>query len=229
MDDQGTPTTSTSGAGPNPGPERKPSPLALLFSGAGGAVLAVGIGAIINSGNANGHSTLVVTTTVRGPTVTQYEPLSLSEARPCSGTKVAGGPPYEPNNSIAEAYGPMKTGQPIDASLGSPHEAAPTGKDEDFYAFCIGRPATASVQLKKTGCEPETEGFSTDCSEQLHEELIDDSGHTVESAEVGETTQTTITKPLKAGRYYVRIYGGAGSEYELEVSSDGVPLQPTVP
>lgn len=165
------------------------------------------VGVIINPG----HSTLVTTTTVRGPTVTQYEPLNLSGGRPCSGTKVAGGPPYELNNSIAEAYGPMKTGQPIDASLGNSHETA-EGKDEDFYAFCIGRTATASIQLKKTGCEPETQTFSIDCSE-LHEELIDDGGHFVENTEVGETTQATITKPLKAGRDYVRIYGGTGSEY----------------
>jgi hypothetical protein len=195
----------------------------VLFSGAGGAVIAVVIAALIGSGRS-----VVTTETVRGPTITQYVSVSPSGGHPCSGTKVAGGPPYEPNNSIAEAYGPLKSGQPIDASIGSPHESNEGQEDEDFYAFCIGKPASVNAQLRKTGCEKATEAFQTTCY-ALREELINNRGESIETATVGETTQATLAKRLVAGRYYVRVFNAKGAEYELEVSAGNVPLQATVP
>jgi hypothetical protein len=194
-----------------------------LFSGAGGAVLAVVVGVLIGAGH-----TVVSTTTVHGPIVTQYESVSPSGPRPCSGTKVAGGPPYEPNNSIAEAYGPVKAGQQIIGSLGAPHEQSASGGDEDFFAFCISHAAAVNVQLRHTGCEHETEDFHPECGYPLKAELINNRGESVQTATVGDTTQATLAKRLPPGRYYVRIFGGEGSEYELEVSAGAVPLQPTV-
>jgi hypothetical protein len=195
----------------------------VLFSGAGGAVLAVIVGVLIGSGQ-----TVVSTVTVHGPTVTQYVSVGPTAQRPCAGTKVAGGPPYEPNNSIAEAYGPLKSGQPIDASLGSPHETTEGDEDQDFYAFCIGHAAVVNAQLRKTGCEPETEEFSTSCFE-LQEELINNQGESLQAATVGETTQATLVKHLAPGRYYIRVHNARGAKYELEVSAGTVPLQPSAP
>jgi hypothetical protein len=197
--------------------------LVALFSGGGGAVLAVIIGALIGSGRS-----VVATETVRGPTITQYVSVSSSGGHPCSGTRVAGGPPYEPNNSIAEAYGPLKSGQPIEASIGSPHESNEGQGDEDFYAFCIAKRAAVNAQLRKTGCEKETERFRTTCYE-LREELINNRGESIQTATVGETTQATLAMRLTPGRYYIRVFNAQGSKYELEVSAGAVPLQATVP
>src|SRR5215475_15198430 len=81
-----------------------------LFTGTGGAVLGALVAVILSSVFASDR-TVVSTQTVHGPTVTQYVPVGKPGKRPCSGSKVAGGPPYEPNNTIAEAYGPLKSGQ----------------------------------------------------------------------------------------------------------------------
>ena len=219
-----SPTTTPPGT---PGNEhgRTKGLLLVLFSGAGGAIAAVLVTAAIGTG----HTTVVSTVTTHGPTVTQYESISSSGRRPCSGTKVAGGPPYEPNNSIAEAYGPLKANEPINGSLGTPHEQSETGEDEDFYAFCIDHAAAVNVQLRQTGCERETEDFHTSCNESLEAELINNRGEPIQTATVGDTTQATLAKRLPPGRYYVRIFGGKGSEYELEVSAGTVALQPSVP
>lgn len=197
-----------------------------LFTGAGGAVLGALVAGILTAVIASGR-TVVSTQTVRGPTVTQYVSVGESSKRPCSGSKVAGGPPYEPNNAIAEAYGPLKSGQPIMASLGSAHESG-EGQDEDFYAFCIAKPAAVYAILKKMGCEPETEAFPTHCFE-LREELINNRGEQLQTATVGETTQATLAIHLKPGRYYIRVFNAEGSMYELEVSGGNVPLQATLP
>jgi hypothetical protein len=197
-----------------------------LFTGAGGAVLgallAVLLTAVFDSGR-----TVLSTQTVRGPTVTQYVPVGEAGKRPCSGSKVAGGPPYEPNNTIAEAYGPLKSGQPITASLGGRHEPS-EGNDEDFYAFCIAKPAAVNAILRKIGCEPSSDEFSTQCAE-LREELFNNRGESLQTATVGETTQATLAKHLSLGRYYIRVFYAQGAKYELEVSAGAVPLQATVP
>lgn len=193
-----------------------------LFTGAGGAALGAVIAALLASGR-----TVLSTQTVRGPTVTQYISIGAAGRHPCSGSKVAGGPPYEPNNTIAEAYGPLRSGQPITASLGSSNEKD-EGEDQDFYAFCIARPAAVSATLRETGCEPETDSFATSCY-GLHDELINNRGEVLQTATVGETTQATLAMHLNPGRYYVRVFEAKGAKYELEVSAEKVQLDATVP
>ena len=80
------------------------------------------------------------------------------------------------------------------------------------------------LSSSETGCKAGSYGECPD----LEEQLINNSGGSVAKAEVGETTQATISKRLQSGRYYVRVHGTSGPQYELEVSSDGV-LQATVP
>jgi hypothetical protein len=213
---------------PNPDttPDQTKSSLARhpLFTGTGGAVLGA-LAAVILSSVLASDRTVVSTQTVHGPTVTQYVPVGQSGKRPCSGSKVAGGPPYEPNNTIAEAYGPLKSGQPVTASLGGPREE---DEDVDFYAFCIGRSAAISIELRKTGCASSSEDFSTDCT-GLREQLINNRGESIQTATVGETTQATLAKRLSPGRYYVRVFEAQGAKYELEVGAGSVPLQATIP
>jgi hypothetical protein len=167
-------------------------------------------------------SVAIETTTVRGPVVTQFVEVQPGQGHPCSGTRVAGPPSYEPNDVAASAWGPLRNDQPITAAL---EESG----DDDFFAFCLSAPARVTVRVAQTDCRL----FGNDAYESVECEpevvLLNDGGGTVAEATVGDSTLATIRENLTPGRYFVVLRLGNGFRYELRVSADPPRLTPNIP
>lgn len=161
----------------------------------------------------------VSTTTVHAPgpparttTVVKIVPVG-SSARPCSGDRVAGSPPYEPNDNASEAYGPLHSGQPIDSTL-------PDLSDTDFFALCVKKPTRVAITIRSQG----RESFDTP-----KVTLLDDGGQELREIDVdSDATLGRITAKLRRGRYFIRLSLAEHYSYELEVDSSQ-PLSTTLP
>jgi hypothetical protein len=193
-----------------------------FMSGAAGAAITA-IAAIIIASNGDsktpGSNGAGPTRTVTR-TVTKYVHPG-SGATPCSGSRVTNDPPFEPNNLVTQAYGPLKSGEPVEAEL---EESA----DVDFFALCVSRAATLRVAARQTGCVA-PEGSDTAC-DFVKLQIINEDGAVLKESEVSEdTTVGTIQKRIGRGRYYVRLSDGQGFRYELTASAGNVPLRQTVP
>jgi hypothetical protein len=185
--------------------------LATIFSGIGGVVLAILVGPEI-------VPVQTVTKTVRAPPIIQYRYQTIGEARPCSGTRIASGPPYEPNEYVSEAYGPLKARLPYAASLTD-------SDDVDFYAFCVKESATVAVRIEQIACN--------DCSlySEVSVTLLNNNGSEVAS-ETFDSDQTvlTLTNRLPRGRYFIRLAEGSlGFRYQLSVEPRDATLSSSLP
>jgi hypothetical protein len=224
MSEDGDPArTPTRGAGGEDDP-RKGTLLVSLFSGTG-AALVTAIAAVIIASSSNNDAGSV--RTVPGPTRTVTQTVTKivrvgKQGEPCSGTRVTNDPPYEPNDLVAQAYGPIRSEQPLEATLES-------YDDVDFFALCVGRPAVIHVKVRQTGCRSTNEGGSTFC-DLIKLRLLDDGGSILRESEVNDdVTVGTLTKRVGRGRFYVRLSEGDGFRYELSINAGTVPLRSYVP
>lgn len=186
--------------------------LTTIFSGIAGVLLTLWLG----------HDTVAVQTvtkTVRAPPIIQYRYQTIGGARPCSGSRVASGAPFEPNGLVSEAYGPLKAKVPYDAALDD-------SGDVDFYAFCLGDRGTVDVRVEQTsacrGCD--FYGVTVKLLDNKGVELV--SG-TFES----DQSLLTLSTRLPSGRYFVRLAdGGLDPErYELTLYPHRVALRSSLP
>ena len=190
-----------------------------FFSGIGTAIVVLLL---------TNNTIAVETKTVRGRPLTQIRVVHLSPGagEPCSGSTVPGGPPYEPNEVVAAAYGPLRDATPVEAALES-------SEDVDYYAFCLTRTTVAEVRLSETGCRlfAPVDEYEEPWCERVTLAVFDDRGRQVEgrSLDESEATLLTISRRLRAGRYYVRVGEGNGFRYQLRVDAsslvDAVPRE----
>ena len=206
-----------------------------MAAGAGGSTHQFGWLSIVVS-FFSGTGAAIVAALVAGPTVVPVETRTVRAAAPapktvikyvrlgrdgdpCSGSRVAGGPPYEPNDVIAEAYGPLRAGEPLDSSL-EPSQSA-VDEDVDFYAFCTQRSSSVIVAVRETA---RTQSYPAPVIR-----LLDESGKTLKESTVDDdATVGTLRARLTPDRYYIRIANGPSFGYELRVDADKA-LSPVVP
>jgi hypothetical protein len=186
-----------------------------FFSGTGAAIVAGLLTWLLS-----GKTIAVEEKTVRGPPITQIKEVNVAkDGLPCAGSTFAGGPPYEPNDRLAEAYGPLRSGEPLRAALED-------SDDTDFFAFCINESATIEVRVLETDCKDfDEEDYDSESCYGVDVELLDDRGKQLDLIEVDpDSTIGVLSKRLQPGRHYVRIEDGNGFRYELRAAGD-VPLQ----
>jgi hypothetical protein len=188
---------------------------ALIASSVASVMVALGVAFATDRLDLNGTVVTTKTTTVRAAPITQIQEVGPS-GRPCAGTSYVSDPPYEPNDLIAQASGPLRRSVRVNAAL--EHEG-----DVDVFALCVTRLGRVKVRLSTTGCEifekSDEWASSADCDVTL--ELIDEDGKKIASAET-EYGQTvfTVERRVQPGKYYAQIADGNGFRYELQVLSD---------
>jgi hypothetical protein len=103
-------------------------------------------------------------------------------------------PPYEPNDSLLTAYGPLRLGQTYTAAM-------ETENDRDYFYFYVNSPSSSQVNLtiKDLGGGGEYAGAEFELQNSHGQDL--DSGGGVDR--VGDYRTANIT--LTAGKYYVEV------------------------
>ena len=104
------------------------------------------------------------------------------------------GDPYEPNNSFAEAWGPLASGQVYRALIYSPDDG------EDFYWFDMPQSHTIQVSLEQIPAGNNYHLYLYTSSQVL-------AGY---SANSGNQSEYILTGTRTAGRYYVRVQRATG-------------------
>jgi hypothetical protein len=121
--------------------------------------------------------------------------ISVALALSASSRAVAMDLPYEPNDTLLSAAGPLVSGQPIVATLGSL-------SDKDFFFFYVA--AKDDVQSTLT---IENLGGSNQASSELDARILDSSGAYAGGTFVyirgGESRTSTL--PLSPGKYFVEV------------------------
>jgi hypothetical protein len=118
--------------------------------------------------------------------------------------------PYEPNNSILEAAGPVTIGQTVTAG-------AETAGDRDFYFFYATSPGETEVALLVKNLGGGTEVSS------LGATILDSSGTPMKAVGfIGKGEERTLAIALEPQKYFVEIAPneGFGDSYALS-PSDG--------
>jgi hypothetical protein len=119
-----------------------------------------------------------------------------------STSATAAQPPYEPNDSLLTAHGPLGVNQTYEAAI-------ETENDRDYFYFYVTAAAGAQVRLtlKDTGGR----------GEYLVLRLEDSHGSSVSSIETesgaGDTESLNVS--LGPGKYFVDVSGGEGISYSL--------------
>lgn len=126
--------------------------------------------------------------------------------------------PFEPNNDVNEAAGPIIGGQPLQAGFESDN-------DKDVYFFYVGAAADADAELTV-----ENLGGGTNPYAQMEARVIDSSrnyvGGNFAYIRPGEARAESFT--VQPGKYFVEVLpvGGGGGSYQLlPGSGDGVFIE----
>lgn len=137
------------------------------------------------------------------PDAFAYMPLILKQPTP-----TATQPPdycarYEPNDTLSSAWGALSSGQTLDAALCS-------GDSDDYYY--VDLPVTAQLTVQLTNIPA---GADYDLI------LYNQSAQTIAESRQGGSTSEQVTKPLNAGRYFIRVYpfnNRSSSPYRLSAA-----------
>ncbi|MCS1352545.1 S8 family serine peptidase [Mechercharimyces sp. CAU 1602] len=104
--------------------------------------------------------------------------------------------PYEPNDSLADAYGPINSDQKYKSYIYD-------GSDEDYYKLKTSRSGTITVKLR-----------SLPADYDLY--LYDADGNMLDRSWNGGTSRETISYNGGAGTYYVKVVGWNGASSKTD-------------
>lgn len=132
--------------------------------------------------------------------------ISLLLAGLMAASASAAQPPYEPNDSLLTAYGPLTINQTYTAAI-------ETENDLDYFYFYVTTPSTAQVTitLKSLGGPENAAGTYLGLENAQGDGIGED-------ADVGQAGQTsTINQTLSAGKYLVKVgpNGRYGASYSF--------------
>src|SRR4051794_19216909 len=132
--------------------------------------------------------------------------LALGALIALGGSSASAQPPYEPNDSLLTAYGPLANNATYQAFL-------ETQNDVDYYYFYVTTTSSAQLSFTTTNL-----GGGSSYNE-VYAALTDSHGNTIttlaDNVEVADYATKSVT--LEAGKYYVRVEndGGYGESYKF--------------
>jgi hypothetical protein len=127
-------------------------------------------------------------------------------------------PPYEPNDSIAQAWGPLLAGQGYQADL--------QPADRDYYYFYVTADNAPPAELSLLNMGGGTQESTIDLS------VVDGLGTPIASqAFIRHAEARALSAPLAPGKYYVEVTSnqGYGDTYALSAGSAKGSFGPYAP
>jgi hypothetical protein len=126
----------------------------------------------------------------------------------CFSRPAAAAPPYEPNDSLSTASGPLELGQTYTAAI-------ETGADRDFFFFYVisSGPTQISLAAQNLGGDKSLSGVNA--------AILDASATPLQSLPyLGDGESRTATIALEPQKYFVEVTPneGSGDAYALAVS-----------
>jgi hypothetical protein len=142
--------------------------------------------------------------------------VAIAAALACCSQSFAAEGPFEPNESLASAYGPLALNQTYSATVES-------ATDRDFYYFYVTAPGESYVSLTiaSRGGPSRIAGVNAT--------LLDASETPLDALEyVGGAEARTISVALKPQKYFVEVSPseGAGDSYDLTVGGAAGAVAP---
>jgi hypothetical protein len=132
------------------------------------------------------------------------------------GSAFAQSGPFEPNDSLAQASGPLKGGTPYNAAF-------ETDNDADWYYFYTSGQAPLDISLTNTAMPTTSVGLGLDIY------LIDANGNQLDTAtahpnEVAHIRYTALT----AARYFIHVDGVLSYTYQFQIDPASAVTSPPV-
>jgi hypothetical protein len=119
--------------------------------------------------------------------------------------------PYEPNDTLDTAYGPLASDATYSAILES-------DDDVDYYYFYVTSQTTSQVDITVTDLMAGGDGG-------IYAELDDSNGDSVDSVDIDSGDYQTLDDTLDPGKYYLSVEQGysdqSGEAYTVETGGGG--------